>query len=325
MRAITAILLNVLVWSAVAFAQPDRQLVQDKPGAQKKTALVIGNGRYLRASSLDNPVNDATDIAAALEGLGFQVIKGTDTNLVRMRQLIREFGETLAKHKGIGLFYYAGHGVEVRGRNFLVPVDADITQEVETEDSAIDVYTILRRMDAADNGFNIVILDACRNNPFSRGWNRDGDTGGLANIKAPTGTFIAFAAAPGETASDGNGTRNGIFTGALLKILKRPNLKLEEVFKATREEVMTRTNNNQVPWDSSSVKGDFYFNLIAAKTSVESQTPPNTIAVVPKPTPLPTATPVTVTLNLDGEGAYWQYVTGRDTQSLYEGYLVDYP
>lgn len=246
----------------VVMAQEGRQLVREKvsANAEKRLALVIGNGRYTNVSPLDNPVNDASDMAAALQKLGFEVIKGTDTNLVQMRRLIREFGEKLEVNKGVGLFYYAGHGVEVRGKNFLVPIDADIAREVETEDYAIDVNSILRQMDAAANGFNVVILDACRNNPFSRGWNRSGDTGGLANVLAPTGTYIAFAAAPGSTASDGKGTRNGIFTGALIKHLARPKLKLEEVFKATREEVMTLTARKQVPWDSSSIQGDFYFN-----------------------------------------------------------------
>ena len=230
-----------------ALGQGRRQLIQPTGDGQKRIALVIGNGGYKFVGPLDNPVNDATDIAAALQALGFDVIRGTDTNLIQMRRLIREFGEKLAQQKGIGLFYYAGHGVEVRGRNFLVPVDAEIAREVETEDNAIDVNTVLRQMDAANNGFNIVILDACRNNPFSRGWSRSGDSGGLAQTNAPTGTYIAFAAAPGSTASDGKGTRNGVFTGALLKILKRPNLKLEEVFKATREEVMALTDNKQVP------------------------------------------------------------------------------
>jgi len=274
---VATVLFTVFIGQAVfpvgAFAQDSRQL--ERPAAAnspngKRTALVIGNGRYAKVSPLDNPVNDATDMAAVLSGLGFEVIKGTDTNLVQMRRLIREFGEKLEQQKGVGLFYYAGHGVEVRGKNFLVPVDADIAREVETEDYAIDLNSLMRQMDAANNGFNVVILDACRNNPFSRGWNRSGDSGGLANISAPTGTFIAFAAAPGSTASDGKGTRNGVFTGSLVKQLKRPNLKLEEVFKATREEVMSVTGNKQVPWDSSSVKGDFYFNLTAARSSVKT-------------------------------------------------------
>lgn len=261
-----ALLLAAFLWQVFLpvsfYAQNEREMTREKStnsNVQKRLALVIGNGAYQKVSPLSNPVNDASDMAKALQGVGFEVIKGTDTNLVQMRRLIREFGEKLEAQKGVGLFYFAGHGVEVRGKNFLIPVDAEISREVETEDYAIDVNTILRQMDAANNGFNVVILDACRNNPFSRGWNRSNDTGGLANVNAPTGTYIAYAAAPGTTASDGKGTRNGVFTGALLKNLKRPNLKLEEVFKATREEVMTQTGNKQVPWDSSSIKGDFYF------------------------------------------------------------------
>lgn len=325
--ALLTLLAVAILWAPTphSLAQQDnRQLKRDQTqpngAVQRRIALVIGNGNYQRVSPLDNPVNDATDIAAALQGLGFEVIKDTDTNLVQMRRLIREFGERLAQQKGIGLFYFAGHGVEVRGRNFLVPVDADIAREAETEDYAVDVNAVLRQMDAADNGFNIVILDACRNNPFSRGWNRSGETGGLANVNAPTGTYIAFAAAPGSTASDGKGMRNGIFTGALLKNLKRPNLKLEEVFKATREEVMTLTDSKQVPWDSSSVKGDFYFSI-----SVELQTQPNSTAVIPKPTPLPTPTPVSVAQNFDAEGIYWNEISRRDTRSGYELYIAEYP
>ncbi len=296
------------VCGTFVYPQADRQLVREGAGAsqpEKRLALVIGNGRYTKASPLDNPVNDANDMAAALGKLGFEVIKGTDTNLVQMRRLIREFGERLDRQKGVGLFYFAGHGVEVRGRNYLIPVDADIAREIETEDYAIDVNSVLRQMEAANNGFNVMILDACRNNPFSRGWNRSGETGGLANVNAPTGTYIAFAAAPGSTASDGRGTRNGIFTGALLKQLQWPNLKLEEVFKRTREEVMTVTGNKQVPWDSSSIKGDFYFRLDSA-------------AVVTKTNPIPAG-------DAQVEQEYWDAVKNSTRAADFEGYLREYP
>lgn len=255
----TAILIMLAATNLCIGQSPPRQLTHEVKSTNKRIALVIGNGAYLNASPLANPVNDATDMSATLKALGFDVISGTNANLVEMRRLIRAFGERLEAQKGVGLFYYAGHGIEARGRNFLVPVDADIKREVETEDYAVDLNAVLRQMDGAGNGFNIVILDACRNNPFARGWNRSGDSGGLANVLAPTGTFIAFAAAPGSTAADGTG-RNGVFTSALLESLKRPGLKLEDVFKSTREAVMGRTSNQQVPWDSSSVKGDFYFS-----------------------------------------------------------------
>lgn len=263
------VLVSMFIGWIPAFSQ-ERQLTRPAAdqSSQKRLALVIGNGAYVNASPLENPVNDANDVAAALESVGFEVMKGTDQGLVGMRRLIREFGDKLDRQKGVGLFYYAGHGVEVRGKNFLIPVDADIKREVETEDYAIDVDSILRQMDAAANGFNIVVLDACRNNPFSRGWNRSGDSGGLANVLAPTGTYIAYSAAPGTTASDGAGTRNSPFAAALVKNLKRPNLKLEDVFKATREAVMSETGNRQVPWDSSSIKGDFYFFRTEPTTAV---------------------------------------------------------
>ncbi len=263
------LLANALVPASAQDRQLSRQ--SDDQSGQTRLALVIGNGAYRKASQLDNPVNDANDIAAALEAVGFEVIKGTDQDLAGMRRLIRQFGQKLGTQKGVALFYYAGHGVEFKGRNFLIPVDADIASEVETEDYAIDVDSVLRQMDAAQNGFNIVVLDACRNNPFARGWSRSGDAGGLANVLAPTGTYIAYAAAPGTTALDGKGTRNGVFTGALLKNLKRPGLKLEEVFKATREEVMTLTANKQVPWDSSSLKGDFYFRPPTVSGNVSTE------------------------------------------------------
>lgn len=322
MRSIISIF-AIVVCIGGTVAQENRDLRHEKPTVSlKRIALVIGNGAYQKVPVLDNPGNDATDIAEALQSLGFEVIKGTNTDRMQMKRLINEFGEKLVRSKGVGLFYYAGHGIEVRGRNFLIPVDADIAREFQTEFEAIDVNLILTSMDDANNGFNIVVLDACRNNPFSRGWTRSGDTGGLANVNAPTGTFIAFAAAPGRTASDGKGTRNGIFTGALLKNLKRPNLKLEEVFKATREGVIALTGGNQVPWDSSSIQGDFYFNF--SKT-VEPQTQANSTAPVLKPTPLPTATPVSIMQDFDGQGAYWNEMRNRDNRSGYELYLAEYP
>ncbi len=168
MRFITTVLVDLLILSSMSFAQNTRQLEREKPNppTERRTALVIGNGGYTKVGPLGNPVNDATDIAAALRILGFDVIIGTDTNLVQMRRLIREFGEKLELQKGVGLFYYAGHGVEVRGKNFLVPVDADIAREVETEDYAIDIDSVLRQMDAAGNGFNIVILDPAATIPL---------------------------------------------------------------------------------------------------------------------------------------------------------------
>ena len=141
----------------------------------------------------------------------------------------RRQAQGIAKMKangGVGLFYYAGHGIQVGGRNYLIPVDADIPREDEIEDSAVNLDLVLRKLDTANNGLNIVILDACRNNPFARSWTRGEDAGGLAQISAPTGTFIAYATSPDRTASDGEG-HNGLYTSQMLRALKVPNLKIE--------------------------------------------------------------------------------------------------
>ena len=203
MRFLIAILVNLLFWSAAAFAQTGRQLVQDKPGAQKRTALVIGNAKYQFARTLANPVNDATDMSAALKELGFEVITGTDLTHSQMREKVREFGDKLRVNGGVGLFYYAGHGVQVSGINYLIPVEADIPREDEIVDLAFRLNGIFEKMNTANNGFNIVILDACRNNPFARSWSRSTNTDGLAQVTAPTGTFIAYSTSPDNTANDG--------------------------------------------------------------------------------------------------------------------------
>lgn len=230
----------------------------DAQARERRLALVLGNGAYQFTSPLLNPVNDATDVSAALRGMGFEVILGTNQTLPQMRKLMREFGARLKQNGGVGLFYYAGHGIQAGGRNFLIPVDADIASEIETEDVALDVNSILRQMDAAGNGFNIVILDACRNNPFARSWNRDVASGGLAQISAPTGTLIAYSTCPDCVASDGGG-KNGLYTEVLLSQMRRADVDLLRMFQSVRADVKQRSNGRQVPWESNSTTGDFYF------------------------------------------------------------------
>ncbi len=242
-----------------ATAQDNRQLAQEKPNiSNKRTALVIGNGDYQTARKLANPVNDATDMSGTLRELGFDVISGTDLSFKQMDDKVREFGDTLKANGGVGLFFYAGHGVQVGGRNYLIPVDADIPREDEIEFKALNLDAVLRKLDTANNGLNIVILDACRNNPFARSWTRGEDAGGLAQIAAPTGTFIAYSTSPGRTASDGEG-RNGLYTAQMLRLLKQPDLKIEETFKEIRKAVDAASGGKQIPWDSSSLRGEFYF------------------------------------------------------------------
>jgi len=250
-------------------AQKTRELTQDDDDSkpQKRTALVIGNADYTVARKLANSSNDATDMANSLRGLGFDVVSGVNLNLKQMNDKVREFGDKLKANGGVGLFYYAGHGIQVSGRNYLIPVDAAIPREDEVDFNALNLDLILRKMGTANNGLNIVILDACRNNPFARSWSRGDDEGGLAQISAPTGTFIAYATSPDKTASDGTG-RNGLYTAELLKVMKQPNMKIEETFKEVRKAVSKSSGGKQIPWDSSSLSGDFYFMQGGTNTSV---------------------------------------------------------
>lgn len=220
----------------------------------KRIALVIGNAAY-SVGPLKNPLNDAKDMEQTLTALGFEVIYKENVSQKDMKLAIRSFGEQL-RGGGAGLFYYAGHGIQVKGENYLIPVDAVIDNEEEVEFEAVNIGFVLAQMEAAHNGTNIIILDACRNNPFSRSWRSA--SRGLALMSAPAGTLIAYATAPGSVASDGD-QRNGIYTQELLKNIRTPRLSVEEVMKRVRISVLSLTGRQQIPWESSSLTGDFYF------------------------------------------------------------------
>jgi len=173
---------------------------------EKKVALVIGNSGYSSAP-LKNPVNDAIDISNSLELLGFEVVRGTDLNRKQLRQRVREFGSLLTK-ADVGFFYFAGHGIQFNGENYLIPVSVDINSEDEVVDEAISISSILHKMEGAGNAINIVVLDACRNNPFARSYRSA--SRGLTRMDGPTGSYIAYATAPGMIASDGKG-KNGLY------------------------------------------------------------------------------------------------------------------
>jgi hypothetical protein len=226
---------------------------------EKRVALVIGNSDY-ELSPLRNPVNDANTMAIELEKLGFKVSKINNGSQNQMKRAISDFGTELAKDKNtIGLFYYAGHGMQVKGKNYFVPIDAKIGKEPDVEVFCVELDGLLTNLEYAGNTMNLVILDACRNNPYSRSF-RSAAGSGLATINAPSGTLIAFATAPGSTASDGEGT-NGLYTQEFLKAIQTPKTKLEDVFKKVRTQVKTRSNGTQIPWENSSIEGDFYFKL----------------------------------------------------------------
>ena len=226
------------------------------PGAasEQRVALVIGNASY-KDAPLRNPVNDANDMAAELKQMGFTVMLRINAGPREMRAAIREFSQSLRKG-GVGLFYFAGHGVQSKGKNFLIPVNADIREEFELEDEAVDANRVLAGMEEAGNRVNIVILDACRNNPFARSWRSAAS--GLAQMSAPAGSFVAFATAPGSVAADGTG-RNGLFTENLLRSLREPDTDIDRVFTRVTAGVARTTANKQVPWKSSSLTGEFRF------------------------------------------------------------------
>lgn len=236
---------------AVSFQVHDPEQVRES-----RVALVVGNADY-RAAPLTNPTNDARAMAAKLRELGFAVIEKQNATREQMAQASREFGNRL-KLGGVGVFYYAGHGVQLNGQNFLLPVDADIQDDTELQTRAYDVNEILNKMDAAKNRLNIIILDACRNNPLPKA-TRAIDRG-LAAMQQGTGTIISYATQPGSTAADGPAGGNSLYTQQLLLALSQPGLRVEDVFKQVRMEVFRRSGGVQTPWENSSLIGEFYFN-----------------------------------------------------------------
>ncbi len=265
------LLVALLVGCCLPVVAADRQLqivpVKPAPAGEKRLALIIGNSAY-KASPLRNPVNDARAIGTALSETGFKVTVVEDATQTAMRRAIRAFGDELAANGGVGVFYFAGHGMQVKGRNFLIPVNADIEREDEVEDGAVDANFVLSKMDSAKNALNIVILDACRNNPFARSFRSAAQ--GLAQMDAPSGTLVAFATAPGSVAADGDGA-NGLYTKHLLANIAKPGLPIEQLFKEVRIGVTQETGDRQVPWESSSLKGNFFFVPGEATLSAEEQ------------------------------------------------------
>ncbi len=226
-------------------------------GADKRVALIIGNGAY-DAQPLRNPVNDARAMADALAECGFEVMMLENANKRRIEEAIRAFGAKLTPTSA-GVFYFAGHGVQVAGANYLIPLAAKIDKEADVEYEAVDAGRVLNEFATSRAALSILILDACRDNPFSAATRSL--TRGLAVVKMPKdvrGTLIAYATSPGDVARDGSG-KNGLYTEELLRHMRTPGLRLEDVFKLTRVNVKTRSDGKQVPWENSSIDGDFFF------------------------------------------------------------------
>lgn len=273
--------------------------------ATPRTALVIGNGGY-RNAPLNNPPADARAMAEKLRALDFQVIEMIDVNRTEMRTAIRDFSQLLRTHGGVGLFFYAGHGVQVEGNNYLLPVGVDIQRAFEVPDEALEMNAVLRAMEHAGNDMNVVILDACRNNPFARSF-RSAEQG-LARMEGPTGSLIAYSTAPGSVAADGDGG-NSPYTSRLLEAMDTPGLSLEQVFKQVREGVVAATDGSQVPWEHSSLLGEFYFR------------PPTD----PAHSNIDDIVDDTVDQALDVELSFWESIKDSDDPAYFRAYLEQYP
>lgn len=276
--------------------------------AEQRIALVIGNSAY-RAGPLKNPVNDASDMATALQSLGFKVTLKKDANLETMDEAIEDFGNQL-KRGGVGLFYYAGHGVQVNGVNYLIPIGAKINKESDVRFRAVDAGRILAEMENANNGMNIVLLDACRDNPFGKSF-RSASRGLAIVSHSPSGTFISYSTSPGQVARDGEG-RNSPYTRALLENMVKPGLTINNVFMNVRSEVKKETG--QIPWELSSLEGNFYFN--AQKTIAPSslQQEHSTSASNAETSDVSSA-----------EILFWNSIRNSNNPEEYSAYLAKYP
>jgi hypothetical protein len=235
--------------------EPEAGVKENKAiSSGKRVALVIGNGTYAAAPKLNNTLNDANSMATVLKELGFDVIKVTDGTYEQIKNAVYTFGD-LIQDVDMSVFYYAGHGLEVDGTNYLVPVDANIQSALDVKMKAIPMTGVLRTMEFANTeGLNMIILDACRNNPFPTGKRSSGS--GLAQIQPPSGTLIAYATDPGSTASDGD-SANGLYTGELVKQL-RVSQRIEDIFMNTRNSVEKISKGSQRPWEEARLKGVFY-------------------------------------------------------------------
>ena len=259
--------------SPVASESPSSSTPAQSPaaapnGGEQRLALVIGNSSY-KTGRLPNSGNDAHSMSAMLQQLGWQVIELEDVGRDEMKKAAEDFGNRLASGGGVGLFYYAGHGIQSGNVNYLIPIDADIQDEDELPTHAYDSSDLLRRMDRAKNKLDIVILDACRNNPFA---NRFATvTKGLAGVQpgSETPTIISFATMAGATAADGTGA-NGLYTAELLRAMSQTGLGVEEVFKSVRAEVKKKSGAKQIPYENSTLTTDFYFNPTAEQASQQS-------------------------------------------------------
>lgn len=325
--ALTALLLVVALLIPFGSVTEGNAAQQNSPeNDTKRIALVIGNSDYKHTSPLTNPKNDAVVMAKVLRGLNFEVIESLDLSQNDMKRAVKAFAQKLelGGRGTVGLFYYAGHGVQVNGVNYLIPVNAKISSPVDVEIESLDLEVVTNAMNVAGNGFNVVILDACRDNPFKS--NTRSLSRGLARINAPKGSLIAYATSPGDVAADGAGD-NSPYTAALIKSMQVPGLTIERVFKEVRLEVHELTKETQTPWESSSLTGDFYFLPkgdepvekveVVAKPKIEEEVVEE--GVEPEPVSDPNAG-----RKHDAQVSYLRAVE-ENTKEGYEGFLKKFP
>jgi uncharacterized caspase-like protein len=289
--------------------------------AEKRVALVIGNAAYKHAPALANPKNDAEGVAASLKRLGFEVLASTDLEKPAMDKLLQAFADRLEK-ADVALVFYAGHGLQVNGRNYLVPVDGKLDKESDLVFQAVALDTIQGLMEQGQRT-SIMILDACRDNPLARNLarsmgTRSGGIGrGLGAAQAGVGTLIVYATQPGNVALDGESGANSPFTAALLTHLETKGLEVRQVLTRVRQAVIEKTRGKQVPWDSSSLTGDFFFAAAPRETPPAEAKPPAT-------TP-PSATETPRSPSADSEVVFWQSIQNSKSAADYKAYLEKYP
>ena len=302
----------------------------------RRVALVIGNGGYSNIPALPNPTRDARLIAEKLRAVGFDVEMAVDGDWSQLQQSVRSFGRR-ARGADAALFFYAGHGIQSKGENFLLPVDAKVGEVADLRYEALPLSLVTEELDEADAKISMVVLDACRDNPLTRslrgsGRTRSTDvTQGLATVQSASGMLIAYATAPGDVAYDGDGTENSPFTRAFADWIEKPGLEVALMFRRVREQVYETTGGKQRPWVEEAILGDFYFQpKFAALTPAPAPTP-EPVAVLPKATPEPQQRleqPVLQQRQDDGGGPLtvaWARARSLNTPEAYEQFMALYP
>jgi len=240
-----------------AAPSPDRRIATEPSQTQGRYALVIGNSDYRNLGRLKNPLNDARAVSASLRRLSFQVVTLENASHRQLIEAISTFGDRIPRD-GVGLFYYAGHAIQSRGNNYLVPVDGILKSETELDYLAVNAGLVMAQFERAGGRVNIAILDACRDNPLQATL-RSAARGLAVLPTAPNGTLVIYATSPNETAADGDGA-NGLFTAELLHNIETPGLKIEDLFKRVAAGVQSRSSGAQRPWISGTgIIGDFFF------------------------------------------------------------------